>query len=100
MLYTLISLHATKTFHYRVSFQESIVLKRPNFRKCLVLANSLVISCMSLFVLIKLLDKGDIDDLGALHNFDFAMIKYPHTRQHSSLPCERVFTSDYDNQAS
>ena len=47
-------------------------------------------------MLLLLLDEGG--DLGALHNLDFAMIKYPRKRKHSSLPHERVFTMDYDNQ--
>ena len=41
------------------------------------------------------IDKGD--DLGALHDLDFVMIKYPRKRNSNSLPHERVFTMDYEN---
>ena len=49
-------------------------------------------------MLILLLDDGD--DLGALHDLDFAMIKYPRKRNANSLPHERVFRMDYENQVS
>ena len=45
-----------------------------------------------------LLDEGD--DLGALHDLDYAMIKYPRKRKHKSWPHERVFTMDYENLVS
>ena len=45
-----------------------------------------------------LLDEGD--DLGALHNLDFVMIKYPRKNKSRLGPHERVFTMDYDNQVS
>ena len=86
---------AIATYINRVSFQEFIVLKKINLRKNLVCNNIVAINYIPVMLLL-LLDEGG--DLGALHNLDFAMIKYPRKRKHSSLPHERVFTMDYDNQ--
>ena len=47
---------------------------------------------------VLLLDQGD--DLGALHDLDFLMIKYPRKRNPNSIPHERVFTTDYENLVS
>ena len=48
-------------------------------------------------ILLNLLD--DNDYLGALHDLDYAMTKYPRKRN-KSIPHERVFTMDFENVVS